>query len=194
MSIDKFITVTEVDEGPAFADGLFQRAYKKPAPDFPHHIVAFYRRADGAQVPVSYVHFTDCGDMFLAGGAATDGNILRSMSADEQAALNEYGGLMLAFLGGIRWGVALNAVDERRRARELIGGAVPVMMGLAAFFLAPPIGLSLIIIALFIQALADVLSAERGVLPGWFGRLRALLTALAVIPVLLVLTRVILVG
>lgn len=98
MSIDRFITVTEVDEGPAFADGLFQRAYKKPAPDFPHHIVAFYRRADGAQVPVSYVHFTDCGDMFLAGGAATDGNILRSMSAEQQAALNEYGGLMLATL------------------------------------------------------------------------------------------------
>jgi hypothetical protein len=98
MSIEKFITVTEVDEGPAFADGLFQRAYKKPAPDFPHHIVAFYRRADGSQVPVSYVHFTDCGDMFLAGGAATDGNILRSMSAEEQAALNEYGGLMLATL------------------------------------------------------------------------------------------------
>ena len=41
MSIESFITVTEVDEGPAFADGLFQRAYKKPAPDFPHHIVAF---------------------------------------------------------------------------------------------------------------------------------------------------------
>ena len=98
MEIEKFITVTEVDEGPAFADGLFQRAYKKPAPDFPHHIVAFYRRADGSQVPVSYVHFTDCGDMFLAGGAATDGNILRSMSAEEQAALNEYGGLMLATL------------------------------------------------------------------------------------------------
>ena len=105
-----------------------------------------------------------------------------------------YGGLMLAFLGGIRWGVALNAVNERQRARELIGGAVPVMMGLAAFFLAPPIGLSLIITALFIQALADVLSAERGTLPGWFGRLRALLTVLAVIPVLLVLTRLIAVG
>ena len=68
------------------------------------------------------------------------------------------------------------------------------MMGLAAFFLAPPIGLSLIITALFIQALADVLSAERGTLPGWFGRLRALLTVLAVIPVLLVLTRLIVVG
>jgi len=104
MSIDKFITVTEVDEGPAFADALFQRAYKKPAPDFPHHIVAFYRRADGAQVPVSYVHFTDCGDIYLAGGACTDGVVLRSMTTEQQAALHEYGGLMLATL---RHGFAL---------------------------------------------------------------------------------------
>ena len=98
MNIDGFITVTQVDEGPAFADALFRRAYKKPAPDFPHHIVAFYRRPDGAQVPVSYVHFTDCGDIFLAGGACTDGNIVRTMSVDEQVALHEYGGLMLATL------------------------------------------------------------------------------------------------
>src|SRR5262245_35433717 len=105
-----------------------------------------------------------------------------------------YGGLTLSFLGGIRWGVALGAIEERQRSRALIGGAVPVLMGLAAFFLAPPIGLSLIIIALFIQALADVMSADRGVLPHWFGRLRALLTVLAVIPVLMILTRVIAAG
>ncbi|MET0482067.1 MAG: DUF3429 domain-containing protein [Aestuariivirgaceae bacterium] len=99
-----------------------------------------------------------------------------------------YGGLMLSFLGGIRWGVALGAPDERQRARAMIGGAMPVLAGLAAFFLAPPIGLSLIIIALFVQALADVMSADRGALPGWFGRLRALLTVLAVIPVIFILT------
>ena len=98
MSIDNFITVSEVGEGPAFAEALFQHAYRKPAPDFPHHIVAFYRRTDGAQLPVSYVHFTDCSDIFLAGGACTDGAALRAMNADEQAALHEYGGLMLATL------------------------------------------------------------------------------------------------
>jgi hypothetical protein len=98
MSIDSFITVTEVDEGPAFADALFQRGYRKPAPDFPHHIVAFYKRGDGALLPVSYVHFTDCGDIFLAGGASTDGDLVRSMPAEQQAALRDHGGLMLATL------------------------------------------------------------------------------------------------
>lgn len=98
MSIDTFITVTEVDDGPAFAHSLFQHAYHSDVPEFPHHIVAFYRRADGAHLPVSYVHFTDCGDIFLAGGACTDGAALRAMRVDEQAALQAYGGLMLATL------------------------------------------------------------------------------------------------
>lgn len=104
MSIDAFITVAEVDDGPGLAGALFERAYRANAPEFPHHIVAFYRRTDGGQVPVSYVHFTDCGDIFLAGGAATDGALLRSMTAEQQAMLRDYGGLMLATL---RHGFAL---------------------------------------------------------------------------------------
>jgi hypothetical protein len=104
MSIEEFITVAEVDDGAALAEALFQRAYRKPVPDFPHHIVAFYHRGDGTQVPVSYVHFTDCGDIYLAGGASTDGVVLRSMTTEQQAALHEYGGLMLATL---RHGFAL---------------------------------------------------------------------------------------
>ena len=98
MTIESFISVVEVDDGAALAEPLFQRAYGKSVPDFPHHIVAFYHRADGVQVPVSYVHFTDCGDIYLAGGACTDGNVLRSMTAEQQAASHEYGGLMLATL------------------------------------------------------------------------------------------------
>jgi hypothetical protein len=104
MNIEGFISVAEVDDGVALAQDLFHRAYGKPLPDFPHHIVAFYHRPDGVQVPVSYVHFTDCGDIYLAGGACTDGNVLRSMTAGQQDALHEYGGLMLATL---RHGFAL---------------------------------------------------------------------------------------
>jgi hypothetical protein len=98
VSIEGFISVAEVDDGPALAGDLFRRAYNAEPPEFPHHIVAFYHRADGTKLPVSYVHFTDCGDIFLAGGAATDGAVLRSMTADQQAALHEYGGLMLLTL------------------------------------------------------------------------------------------------
>lgn len=111
-TIDDFIVVTEVEHGPAFAEPLFQRKYKTSAPDFPHHVVAFWKRPDGAFVPASYVHFTDCGDIFLAGGAATDGAVLRAMSEREQAALAEYGALMLATLryGFARWGERCDAI------------------------------------------------------------------------------------
>jgi hypothetical protein len=98
MGIEEFIRVAEVDDGPALAGALFERKYRSPLPDFPHHIVAFQRGADEVEVPVSYVHFTDCGDIYLAGGACTDGTILRTMTAAQQAALDEYGGLMLATL------------------------------------------------------------------------------------------------
>ena len=106
MTIDEFISVSEVDDGPALAGALFEKAYRAKLPEFPHHIVAFYQRAGGERVPVSYVHFTDCGDIFLAGGAATDGAVLRSMTLEQQIALRGYGGLMLATL---RHGFALYA-------------------------------------------------------------------------------------
>ncbi|MBL8299326.1 MAG: hypothetical protein JNN30_13385 [Rhodanobacteraceae bacterium] len=112
MNIDDFIHVTEVDQGPPFAEPLFQRNYKTSAPDFPHHVVAFWKREDGSFVPASYVHFTDCGDIFLAGGAATDGDLLRTMSQEQRAVLAGYGGLMLATLryGFERWAPRCDAI------------------------------------------------------------------------------------
>ncbi len=102
MDISEFIVVEEVDD-PAIADALFQRGYRKNAPRFPHHVIAWYLRDDGSRVPVSYVHFTDCNDIWLAGGAATDGDVLRAMKPGQQQALRDYGGLMLATL---RYGFA----------------------------------------------------------------------------------------
>ncbi len=110
--IDDFIIVTEVDRGPAFAGPIFQRKYGEELPDFGHHVIAFYKRDDGAFIPASYVHFTDCGNIVLAGGACTDGNVLRAMSSEQQQLVAEYGALMLATLryGFERWGPRCDAV------------------------------------------------------------------------------------
>lgn len=97
-AIDSFVVVSEVERGPAFAGALFQRKYQSAMPEFGHHIVAFWKRDDASFVPASYVHFTDCGDIFLAGGACTDGSVLRAMSTQQQAAVQAYGALMLATL------------------------------------------------------------------------------------------------
>ena len=110
--LDDFIVVTEVERGPAFVGSLFQRKYASAAPDFPHHVVAFWKRDDGVFVPASYVHFTDCGEIFLAGGACTDGEVMRSMPAPEQRIVEEHGALMLATLryGFDRWGPQCEAI------------------------------------------------------------------------------------
>jgi hypothetical protein len=102
-----------------------------------------------------------------------------------------YGAIILSFLGGIRWGAALGPMAEGRRALELSLSVLPAMAGFASFFLAPIIGVSLLIGSFFLQAMWDVASADRHQLPSWFGRLRALLSILVVLPLILVLARVV---
>ncbi|MFC4821339.1 hypothetical protein [Dokdonella ginsengisoli] len=92
-AFDDFIIVTEVDRGPAFAAAIFERKYRARVPDFRHHVVAFWKRADGSFVPVSYVHFTDWGDIMAIGGACTDGDLLRRMSDAERAEIDRVGGI-----------------------------------------------------------------------------------------------------
>lgn len=92
-AIDTFIVTTEVDCGPAFVEPIFQRRYRASAPDSGHHVVGFHRRADGAFTPAAYVHFTDCGDLLLGGGACVDDRVFRQMTAEQRAAVHAAGGL-----------------------------------------------------------------------------------------------------
>jgi hypothetical protein len=94
-SVADFVFVLEVDDGPAFAEGIFQRKYGQPAPTFGRHFVALYRQAADRFVPAGYVHVTDCHDIGLAGGACTDGRAIALMDAAQRQALGAAGGLYL---------------------------------------------------------------------------------------------------
>jgi hypothetical protein len=99
MSNLDFIVVTEVDAGATFAKSVFRRRYNLVPPEFPHHVVAFYRRDDEAFDVACYIHFTDCGEMILCGGACTDNRVLRRMSEQQRDALREVGGVFQLALG-----------------------------------------------------------------------------------------------
>ena len=101
-SIDDFIIINEADRGPAFADPVFARKYKLSVPDFPHHIVAWYREADERFSVACYIHFTDCGDILLGGGACTDDRVLRRMTDEQRGLVREAGGL---YLHALRWSI-----------------------------------------------------------------------------------------
>jgi hypothetical protein len=93
MKLHDFIDVAEVDDIPADAEALFQRKYKRSVPDFPHHILAYWRAAAAAPQLACYIHFTDCGDILLGGGACTDDRVLRRMPAQQRDVLRTAGGI-----------------------------------------------------------------------------------------------------
>lgn len=98
--IEDFIVVTEVDNGPAFAESIFQRKFRLPVPDFPHHIVTFYRKSWDCYIPMSYLHIRPMGDIHLVGGGCTDGRVFEMMPGAQREEINRAGGLLL---GAIRY-------------------------------------------------------------------------------------------
>lgn len=104
MKLADFIDVTECEDAPQAAQTLFRRKYGRDLPEFPHHVVANYRSTQaGEATPVCYVHFTDCGDILLGGGACVDNRQLRRMDARQRDAIRTAGGI---YQYTLRWSVA----------------------------------------------------------------------------------------
>ena len=93
MTIGDFIAVDAAEDIPAAAEPLFQRKYRRSVPDFPHHVVATYRRDAAEPQLACYIHFTDCGDILLGGGACVDERVLRRMTVEERAPVHAAGGI-----------------------------------------------------------------------------------------------------
>ena len=102
-----------------------------------------------------------------------------------------YGAIILSFLGGIRWGTAIGPYDTRRQGLEFSASVLGSLAGLAAVFIPPVPALTLLITGFLMQGLWDVMSVEAGRLPSWFGKLRMLLTAGAVVSLVAALVAVI---
>ena len=102
-----------------------------------------------------------------------------------------YGAIILSFLGGIRWGTAIGPYDSGRQTMEFSASVLGSLAGLAAAFLPSIPALALLIAGFLMQGLWDVMSVDSGRLPNWFGRLRMILTAGAVISLIAALLAVI---
>lgn len=94
-------------------------------------------------------------------------------------ALTVYGAVILSFLGGIRWGVAMVGTgDSKNRLRELVWSVVPSLAGWAAVFMPRSEGLYFLGACFLAQGYWDWRLASTGRAPNWFGSLRKLLTLL----------------
>lgn len=93
--LDDFIVVSEVDKGRDFAEAVFQRKFRLSVPGFPHHVVTFYRKSWDCLVPLSYVHIRPRGDIYLVGGACTDGRVFAMMTDKQRERISAAGGVYL---------------------------------------------------------------------------------------------------
>jgi Protein of unknown function (DUF3429) len=92
--------------------------------------------------------------------------------------LTAYGAVILSFLGGIRWGIALTGHDRESR-RDLMLGIVPPLLGWSAVLVPPPLTFVLLAVAFAAQGAWDSLTLTPAV-PAWFRRLRIQMTVLVV--------------
>ena len=94
VDLGDLVLVTEVAEGQALAEPIFQRKYRASAPEHGHHVLVFCR-LDATWIPASYINYLPHHGAMLVGGACTDGRVLAGLSADDQARIRTAGGLMM---------------------------------------------------------------------------------------------------
>lgn len=100
-------------------------------------------------------------------------------------ALAAYGALILSFLGGVRWGIALGAEEEGPAKRGYVISVVPALLAWAALALPPGPQLWTLAGLHVVLGLLDYGLVCREEAPEWFGRLRLGLAAAAALALIL---------
>ncbi|WP_349359835.1 DUF3429 domain-containing protein [Stappia sp.] len=117
---------------------------------------------------------------FLAGAAALTAIAMTlrdvALAAAISSAVIVYGAVILSFLGGVRWGVAVARGDADGRVFAL--SVVPSLIGWGAALLPAPWALLVLAAGFMLQGAWDVKTASEGGLPAWYARLRRHLTVI----------------
>ncbi len=96
-------------------------------------------------------------------------------------ATSVYGALILSFLGGIRWGMAMGPLYGSERTQGFVLSILPPLVAWISLLLPNFEGQALLIVAFLLQAWLDVRAVAEGRAPVWFAPLRIRLTAAAVV-------------
>ena len=97
--------------------------------------------------------------------------------AFQHAALAPYGALIVSFLGGIRWGLAVGMEDQREARVEYALSVVPQLLAWVSLAAPDPWDLRALAAIVIGLGFLDYTLVFRGKAPTWFGRLRLGLSA-----------------
>jgi hypothetical protein len=100
-----------------------------------------------------------------------------------------YGAVILSFLGGIRWGAALQA-DPTVQPIQFTLAVIPSLIGWMALLMPPVMAPSILLIAMMAQGISDIAAAQLRRLPPWYGRLRLILTMIVSLSLLVVVAAI----
>jgi hypothetical protein len=96
-------------------------------------------------------------------------------------ALLIYGALVLSFLGGIQWGLAVASADRSDGWRRYGFSVLPAFAGWAAVWFGGKNGLITLAVGMAVWCLYEMWSTGLGEAPPWYSRLRLALSVVAVI-------------
>lgn len=118
---------------------------------------------------------------------AAGGMVYPQIVTDHAAfALAAYGSIILSFLGGIHWGLAISGpAPNGPLGRRLILSVVPALTGWVSLLLAASSALLMLAGAFLLMLIFDILTAGRGETPDWYPKLRWPLTLAAVVSLIL---------
>ena len=96
-------------------------------------------------------------------------------------ALLGYGAVILSFLGGIHWGLAIGpaSLGKTPSFGHLLVSVLPVLIAWPALLLPPAIGFILLAGAFITMFFVDVHASRKGLAPSWYPRLRLPLSCAA---------------
>jgi Protein of unknown function (DUF3429) len=91
-----------------------------------------------------------------------------------------YGAVILSFLGGVRWGVALARQNDDARL-DFSLAMLPPLIGWIAVFIPVPYAFAVLAVAFAAQGAWDTLAVHAEKAPEWYGELRTILTIIVVL-------------
>lgn len=100
---------------------------------------------------------------------------------DAAFALAAYAAVILSFMGGAHWGLALRHPARDTRMALYLGSAVSAAWAWVGLLVGGAAGLGLLAAGLAAQGAIDSLQSGRFAAPRWYPRLRVLLAALAAV-------------
>jgi hypothetical protein len=89
-------------------------------------------------------------------------------------AFRTYGAIILSFLGGVRWGLAIRT--QPVPVKDIVFSVVPAIAAWFSLFLTAPVSVAVLLLCFCAQGAWDSLSVQAGRAPQWYGPLRITLT------------------